>query len=425
MSFKIIESIDETLIYCTGSFTKFLTTFVTLSFLSEHYHLEEILDDDQFLDSICVEKESKEFLILFQNIISNKFTIRDLYSHYSGLPYTFDLSLKELQSVESGHPFKHHAIPNEAEFLARCHHNITPVYRNRCKFHYSEIAIIFLGYLVEKVFHVKMEHLYQHYVVDKYQLKSSFFSRTRPDTVYCQDLSNEYDYPSIAILDHGYFCYSNGYYTNLLEMASLLEQVITSPIFNTMTELKTARAASNKLLNGLSVEIRMIADDILYGYEGLSFSGCSLWAYSTKHKQGYVTFSNNEETIYDTVYGQWRYDHFDPVPEYTQHLYRKFLQEYTVLHTSEKRDVPFLFQGNYQRVRINQKSLDMIFVAGNHFIIIRNPDTITYDLVYANNHYCVQGKDGIHGGKVGFYEAESGNHYMCYDGTLYKKISNR
>ncbi len=421
MTIQIIGSVDKDRLYCSGSFTKFMTTFVVLSLLSEEFELKKIVDDDQFLDTLCVNPKASDFLQLFQKIIGSQFSLRDLCSYYSGLPYTFDLSEKELEMVELGNPFKHHSILDEETFLAMCRNNITPVYPDRCKFHYSEIAIIFLGYLIEKIYNTKMEKLYQHYVLDKFNLKNSLFSRTRPINVYCQDLSDKYDYPSIAILDHGFFCYSNGYYTTLNDMKILLENILENTVFKQMIDLTHARAASNRLLNGLTVEIRLVKDDVLVGYEGLSFSGCSLWAYSFKHKQGYITFSNDEEAIYDEVYGQFGYSEFDKVPDHTQVDYAKFLKKYDYSAIEEK-SILQEFQGNYHRVTINEKILQDVFVVGDHFIIIRNPEEIKYDVIYLHGNYRIKNKDKVHGARVGFYHARSDNKYMLYDGTLYKKI---
>lgn len=420
LTLNIIGSMDINTIYCAGSFTKFLTTYVSLSFLSETYELESVIDDDNFLDTICLTPEASSFLALFQQIIGSQFTIRDVCSYYSGLPYTFDLSQEELDSVEAGHPFKHHSIPDEKTFLSRCHHEITPVYADRCKFHYSEIGILFLGYFMEKNFNVTMEALYQKYVVNQFHLRSSQFSRVRVANVYTQDLSDAYDYPSIAILDHGYFCYSNGYYTTLNDMKILMENVLTQPVFKCMVDIKKARAASPRLLNGLAVEIRLIDNDIVYGYEGLSFSGCNIWAYSTKKQEGYLTFSNSEEDAYTIIYGQWGYTTFDKVPESAQVIYTKFLHHYDAKIANK--DIPLSYQGDYHRVNINEKVLPDTFVVGSDYIVIRNPEMIKYDIVYADHHYCIKGKDGIHGGRVGFYEAKGGNKYMLYDGTLYRKI---
>lgn len=418
---EIIGENDKNRVYCAGSLTKLLTTYVVLSFLAEQYDLQTFVDDKNFLDAICIKPEARAFLSLFQTIIGSRFTIRDLCSYYSGLPYTFDLAEDELTSVEAGHPFKHHSIPDEQMFLDRCKKQITPVYTDRCKFHYSEIGILFLGYFIEKNFMVKMEDLYQQYLIKPFQLKHSCFSRTKPDDVYIQDLSDEYDYPSIAILDHGYFCYSNGFYTCLNDMKVLLENLLQQSVFHYMTDIKKARAASGRLMNGLAVEIRLVEDDVIYGYEGLSFSGCNIWAYSTKNRQGYLTFCNSEEEAYNIVYDNWQYTEFDKVPDYTQRFYQQFLENYDF--KQKIKDIPLAYQGNYQRVNINKKTLHTIFLVGSDFILIRNPGMIKYNTVYANGHYCIKGKDGVHGARVGFYEAKSGNKYMLYDGTLYKKMS--
>lgn len=422
MSIHIIGEVNPERVYCAASGTKFLTTFVCLSLLSEQYELKNILDDDHFLDSICVNPEANDFLKLFQKIIGSRFTIHDICSYYAGLPYTFDLSEKELASVDAGNPFKHHCVPDEETFLYLCKNKITAVYPTRSKFHYSEISIIFLGYLIEKIYSVKMEDLYQTYIVNPFNLTKSTFSRKRVKDVYCQDLSDEYDYASIAILDHGYFCYSNGYYTTLNDMKILIENIVETPVFKQMIDINHARAASPRLMNGLTIEMRLVDDDLLVGYEGLSFSGCNLWAYSTKHKKGYLTFSLNEETIYDDIYkNKFKRSEFDKVPAHTQVDYVKFLKNYIPLY--EEKSVPEEYQGNYHRVKINEKNLADIFVVGNHFIIIRNPEEIRYELVYLNGDYRIKNKDQVHGAKVGFYSAESGNKYMCFDGTLYMKIS--
>lgn len=421
MSFGIIGEADRDRLYCTASFTKLLTTFVCLSQLAEQYDLNSILDDDNFLDSICQNPASKNFLHLFQKLVGNKFSIRDVCTYYSGLPYTFDLSEDELMLVEADLPFKHHSILDEKTFLSRCEKHITPVYTNRCKFHYSEIGIIFLGYLVEKIYDLHIESLFQKYVINQFDLKSSLFSRTLPDNVYIQDLSDNYDYPAIAIEEHGYFCYSNGFYTTLNDTKYLLEGLIHHPIFASMVDLKKARAASNRLLNGLTIEIRLVGDDVVYGYEGLSFSGCNIWAYSTKHKKGYITFLNSEEDVYTVIYDQkLGYHEFDKVPKYTQVLYDEFIKRYQFDYT--EKEIPKAFQGKYQRVKINQTNLDLLFEVTEHSIIIRNPDRVKYDVIYYKDQYRIKGKDGVHGARVGFSRADSGRSYLFFDGNLYRKL---
>lgn len=420
MTIEIIGSDDRTRLYCTASFTKMMTCYVSLSFLSESYNLERVLDDDDFLDSICNNPASRDFLNLFQNIIGSKFTLRDVFSFYNGLPYTFDISAAELKKADQGNPFKHQGIMDEETFLFMCRNHVTPIDPNRCKFHYSEIAIIFAGYFIEKAFDVTFESLYQKYVIDTFQLTHSVFSRTMPENVYIQDLSDLYDYPSISIQDHGYFCYSNGFYTTLNDQKKLLEQLIKTPAFGHMTDLSKARAASNRLMNGLTIEIRKKDDDILYGYEGLSYSGCNIWAYSTKLKKGYLTTTNDENGIYDVIYGLFGYSEFDPAPAHTQELYQKFLQ--THHYDYDEKAIPTEYNGDYQRVNINASKLDMIFNVAPHSISIRNPEPVTYSITHDGANFRTTCKDHMHGIKVGFYRAESGNHYMLFDGTLYKKL---
>lgn len=423
MEFHIVGSFDKNKLYCTGSLTKLLTTYVALSLLAEQYDLQKIINNDSFLDSLCSNQKSKDFLMIFQNLVGSQFSIHDICSYYAGLPYTFDPSEAEIESVDAGNPFKHHSIPDEKTFLFMCRNKITPVYHNQCKFHYSEVAIIFFGYLLETIYQIKMEDLYQKYIIKKFNLVKSQFSRTMVPDVYVQDLSDKYDYPAIAIMNHGYFCYSNGFYTTLNEMKILLEHLINEPVFHCMTDMQNARAASGRLMNGLTIEIRKVDDDLIYGYEGLSFSGCNLWAYSTKKKQGYLTFDNSEEEVYRMIYDDlFKYTHFDATPDYTQEIYKKFIKNYHP--QDEDKNIPSEYQGNYQRVKINETMLKDIFVAGKNFIVIRNPDEIKYDVVYANGAYRVKGKDNIPGAKVGFCQSKRGNHYMYYDGTLYKKINS-
>jgi hypothetical protein len=420
MTIHIIGSFNKDTLYCAGSFTKFLTTFVSLSHLAEKYDLSVILDDDNFLDQLCVNAESKNFLQLFQKIIGSKFTLRDLCSFYTGLPYTFDLGDAELASVEQGNPFKHHSILDEKIFLTMCQTRITPIIPNRCKFHYSEIAIIFLGYLLEKVSQVKIEESFQKYVLKKFGLAASQFSRVRPKEVYTQDLSDKYDYPSIAILDHGYFCYSNGFYTTLNDMKKLIENILQDNIFQYMVDIKNARAASPHIMNGLTVEMRSVGDDLIYGYEGLSFSGCNIWNYSTAKQEGFITFTSSEEDAYPLVYNPLGYTDFDKVPSYTNKFYERFINNYQVDLVT--RDLPEAFRGNYHRVRINVKELADVFVIGKDFIVIRNPDEIKYETMFVNENFHVQGKDKVQGVTVSLYEAKSGNRYMLFDGTLYRRL---
>jgi CubicO group peptidase (beta-lactamase class C family) len=253
MTIQIIGTVDLDRLYCAGSFSKLLTTFTTLSLLSETYDLNKILDDENFFDAICNTNESKVFLALFQKTIGSKFTLHDICSFYTGLPYTFDPSEAEIEAVDAGQPYKHHSIPDEKTFLHHCQNLITPVYPNRCKFHYSEISILFLGYLIEKIFDTQFESLYAKYVIEKFKLKNSHFSRQRVKNVFVQDLSESYDLASIAIMDHGYFCYSNGFYTTLNDEKMLLEGLLQDTVFQFMTDIRIARAASNRLMNGLTV----------------------------------------------------------------------------------------------------------------------------------------------------------------------------
>ena len=421
MTMEIIGTFDRDQLFCAGSLTKLLTTFVILSFLSEHYDLETILDDDHFLERTSTQPAAKAFLQLFQRIIGSQFSLHDLCSYYAGLPYTFDVSKKQLDDVDLGHPLKHHSILDEATFLSHCKDNITALYQAKCKFHYSELSIIFLGYWLEKAFNLRIEALYERYLFKQFNLKNSLFSRKLVPNVYCQDLSNQYDYPSIAILNHGYFCYSNGYFTTLNDMKTLLDAMITTSTFNIMTDMRLARAASNTLMNGLTIEIRQVQDDIIYGYEGFSFSGCNIWAYSTKHKKGFITFTNDEEEAYPIIYDQWHYQTFDRAPEHTQTIYKRFMQQ--PQETISEKAIPSDYQGKYKRVKINDSELENTFIVGDHFIIIRNPDEIKYEVIYANGHYHIKGKDNVPGAKVGFSQSTNGHYYLYHDCTLYKKYS--
>jgi hypothetical protein len=420
MPIQIVGDVDKDRLFCAGSFTKLVTTYVSLSLLSERYDLAEILNDADFLDTICVNGSSKNWLHLFQNIVGGRFSLHDVCSYYAGLPYTFDVSEKELDHVEKGYPFKHHSILDIDTFMSMCHKHITPIYSPEGKFHYSELSIIFLGYLIEQVYDCKIEDLYQKYIIKKFKLPKSLFSRIKPADVYIQDLSDKYDYPSIAILDHGYFCFSNGFFTTLSDMKKLLEGLLSDPVFYQMTDIRNARAASNTIMNGLAIELRMVQDDIILGYEGLSYSGCNIWAYSKKMQQGYLTFVNDEEKAYE-IYNLLGYPLLDKAPQYTQEIYKKFIKNYDY-KKNELRVTPIEYQGDYQRVIINEKILNNIFIVGDHFIIIRDPHEIRFDLIYTNGNYHIKGKDNLPGAKVGFVTSKNGLKYMYYNGTLYVKI---
>jgi hypothetical protein len=154
----------------------------------------------------------------------------------------------------------------------------------------------------------------------------------------------------LPITDHGYFCYSNGFFTTLNDEKKILEHLLKTLVFAHMCDLSKARAASNTIMNGLTVELRVVGDDILYGYEGLSYIG------------------------------------------------------------------------DYQRVVINSYNLETVFKVGDHFIVIRNPEEVKYDVLYDHGTYRITCKDHMHGTKVGFHQSKSDNRYMFFDGNLYKKI---
>jgi len=419
MKFAITGNVVPDRLYCSGSFTKLLTTYITLTLLAEKFELTQIIDDPDFFDRLCTPPAARDFLALFQKIIGSRFSLHDICSFYSGLPYTFEVSAEELGKVAAGHPFKHHSIPDEKTFLERCAHYIVPIYPAQAKFHYSEISILFLGYTIEKVYGIPFETLYQQYIIDKFQLRHSLFSRTQPPGVHCEDLSNRYDYPSIAILDHGFFCYSNGFFTTLADMQILLENLLEQPSFQLMTDTKLARAASNRIMDGLTVELRQVQDDLLYGYEGLSYSGCNIWAYSTKQQRGILTFTNDEEAAYD-IYKELGYSEFDTVPAHTQTLYQHFLK--TTPEDTEEKDFPAEFQGQYHRVKINEEDLTTRFRLSNNAVTIRNPELVTYPVIFANGYYRVKSQDKHHGQTIGLLKSADGLHYFSFDGTLYQKI---
>jgi hypothetical protein len=107
------------------------------------------------------------------------------------------------------------------------------------------------------------------------------------------------------------------------------------------------------------------------------------------------------------------------VPDHTQAFYKAFLAHYQFDY--EIKDFPSDYQGKYKRVIINDKILDVPFLLGNHFMIIRNPDEIRFDIVFYKHEYRIKCKDNVHGSRVGLYQAESGNRYMFFDGNLYRR----
>lgn len=420
MSFEIIGEFSKNQLFCSGSFSKLTTSFVTLSFLAERFNLDDIIDDDNFLDAVS-QNNSRDFLSLFQKIVRSKFSLHDLYSHYTGLPYTFDIAMDETEQVEAGATLKHHQILAESEFLNRCQNSVTALYLPKSKFHYSELSILFIGYWLEKNYNLSMEDLYHRYLLQPFKLKGSSFSRKRLANVYYDNLANKYDYPSVAYVDHGYFCYSNGFFTTLNDMKIFLENLMTSSIFRVMTDLSYARAASNTLMNGLSVEIRQINDDTIYGYEGLSYSGCNIWAYSTKLNQGFLAFTNDEDEAYSLIYNRFGYEQFDKVPPYTQSLYQDFRKKKLI--PMVYKNIPLEFQGEYQRVKINDTTLQETFNVSSASITIRDPERMNYEIIFVDNVARVKGKDQVPNEKIGFIQSNSGNYYMYHDGALYRKIS--
>jgi hypothetical protein len=423
MPIVIFGEFDRDQLYCAGSVTKLLTTFVVLSLLSEKYDLSKVLDDEYFLDTISTTEAAKDFLQIFKNKIGPKFTLRDICSFYAGLPYTFEPDAAALERVDAGESFVHHSIPDEKAFLHACKTRFTPIYPNRSKFHYSEISIMFLGYLFEKIYNKSMEELYQKYLIGKFKLAKSQFARKRPKNVYFQDLSGHYDYAAVAKQDHGFFCYGNGFYTTLNDMKLLLENLLNDAVFQHIVDVKTARSASDTLMNGLTIEMRKVGDDVMFGYDGVSFSGCNVWAYSTKLKTGYLTFCNHTETAYQVISSNFKCTAYDEVPEHTTQFYSEFLKKYAA--PVESKGIPVEYQGKYRRVKINGKKLKDVFVLGKDFLVIRDPLEVRYNLTCVNSSFHIQGDDQTHEARVSLHQAKSGNRYLFYNGTLYGHTANK
>lgn len=424
MNIRILGDFNPDQLYCAGSVTKFMTTYVVLSFLaSKNHDLDKILDDEDFLDSIAFNAEAKAFLTNFQNIIGSQFTLRDLCTYYAGLPYTFDPTDESIENVDAGNPFKHHQLPDEETFLKLCREKVKSVYPNRSNYHYSELSIIFMSYFIEKAYSVKMEDLYDNFIIKNFKVKQSCLSRTRPNNVYIQDLSDKYDYAAVAVQDHGFFCYSNGFYTTLNELRVILEGILQDPVYqHHIANIEKARHACDDIISGMAVELRVKGDDIVVGYEGLSFSGCNIWSFSNKLQQGYVTFCDDEEAAYQLIYAKFGYEDFDPAPASTRQYSEFYKNAYPGVQ--ENCDVPVEYQGKYQRVRINDIELPSLTVLGNHYLTIRDPEETTYTLTHQKNSgYHIEGDDGIPDSRVGLIQSHAGNRFMFYNGSLYKRVA--
>lgn len=421
MNIRILGDFPTDQLYCAGSVTKFLTAYVVLSKLAEKDKIEDILDDDDFLDKLAASTNkpaAKEFLTLFQKIIGSKFTLRDIFTYYTGLPYTFEPDKKSLRSADLGYPFKHHSLMNEADFLEACRNRIKPLFPNRSKYHYSELSIIFIAYFIEKVYGVRMEDLYQQFIANPCHLTHSRMSRTRPDGVLTRDLSSKYDYAAVAVQDHGFFCYSNGFYTTLNELKIIIESIEQQPVFQHMTDLSQARVANGNVISGLSLELRVVGNDVVYGYEGLSFSGCNIWSCSRNNKQGYLMFCDDETAAYTYIYKQFGYTDFDPAPSHTTQLCMRYLAN-TPAATKEEA-VPELFQGEYQRVKLNEVEIESVCVVGSQALSMHDPDPVDYSLSRQNGSLHILDEHHSPDSRISFYTVASGNQFMFYNGSLYR-----
>lgn len=424
---KVIGEFDRKQQFCAGSVSKMLTTFVVLSYLSTKFpndELEKILDDEAFLDKICSGKPVHGFLKLLQGKIGSSFTLRDLCTFHTGLPYTFNPTMAELDGVVSGERFTHQSVMDEAAFISLCENNITMIYRNRQKFHYSEISIMALGYLIENAYGVKIENLYQHFLVNKFKLsQQSRISRVRPDDAYYNpNMSQAYDYACVALQNHGYFCYGNGFYTTLEDLEVLLGKINSDRVFQLMVDVKNARRAESTVMNGLTVELRQVGDDLVYGYEGMSFSGCTTMAFSTMQQTWCVTFGENAEEDYHAVCSGLGYqdDSWKEIPESANIFYNNLTHNYPVLSEAA---IPLEYQGIYRRVKLNDgQELENVSVLGNNFLTIRDPDEVTYDLVKVNDEYHIKGDDNVVDSRVGLYTVNGSNRFLFYIGNLYKRV---
>jgi CubicO group peptidase (beta-lactamase class C family) len=423
---EILGKFDRQQLFCAGSVSKMLTTFVVLSYLETKFpndELEKILDDEAFLDKICSDKPVHGFLKLLQRKIGSSFTLRDLCTFHTGLPYTFNPTKAELDSVVSGERFTHQSVMDEAAFISLCENNISMIYRNRQKFHYSEISIMALGYLIENAYGVKIEDLYQHFLVNKFKLSQSRLSRVKPEDAYFNpNMSQTYDYACVALQNHGYFSYGNGFYTTLDDLEVLLGKINSDHVFQLMVDVKNARRAESTVMNGLTVELRQVGDDLVYGYEGMSFSGCTTMAFSTMQKTWCVTFGENAEEDYHAVCSRLGYPNaqWKETPESANIFYTNFTHNYPALSEAV---IPLEYQGIYRRVKLNDgQELEYVSVLGNNFLTIRDPDEVTYDLVQVNDEYHIKGDDNVVDSRVGLYTANGSNRFLFYIGNLYKRI---
>ena len=92
MAIQIVGSFDRDTIYCAGSLTKLLTTYVSLSLLSEKYDLKKIVDDNDFLETLATDSSSKDFFLIEIIVSNNEYLSRlgficKVYPFFKNTPY--------------------------------------------------------------------------------------------------------------------------------------------------------------------------------------------------------------------------------------------------------------------------------------------------------------------------------------------------
>ncbi len=201
-----------------------------------------------FSPVFATHPRARDFLSIFEKTIGSRFSLRDVCSYYNGLPYTFDLAPEEWRWLRRVFHSSITALWNEDVFLDRCRHLITHMDPNRCKFHYSELAIIFLGNhgnrLIRSGWKISSKH-----VIDAFGLTESLFSRVRPAACVYRGLSKEYDYPSIAILDHGYFVIAMDFLPHYMIRKNYWIQCSKHPCLTDDQPGESERAASASYVN--------------------------------------------------------------------------------------------------------------------------------------------------------------------------------
>ena len=275
-SLTLNEKPSEKTLFEMGSITKVFTTFLLVNFVAEG---KLKLDDpiETYFPSVA-----------FPEFDGKKITFRHLATHHSGLP-----ELPNNLKSKSLNPYKPYSIDDLKNFLSACHLESTPGET----FHYSDIGMGLLGYILSQIEGKSYEELLSGYIFQPLGMEDSGISSDQKENLATgHALGNEVEYFEMAEIFQG----AGALYSNTSDMAKFLSanmgflETSTKKLLTTCHQFQGESFPTMGVGLGWLIAPNSNTGDIIW-HSGKTGGFRSFLGFNTKTQKGVVILANSTE----------------------------------------------------------------------------------------------------------------------------------